>query len=104
MTDLEDYFREAKVRARVGDWRGLELAALGMVGEARRRQAEGPRVDPENGAAVVPDGGAVVTRRDSPAWSDEELRRLSPDDQRKVTRLTDIAQMHLSEFDGGSWR
>lgn len=104
MTDLKDYFREAKVRARVGDWRGLELAALGMVGEARRLRAEGPREDVEHGVGVVPDGGEVVARRDSPVWSDEELSRLSPEDQQKVTRLTDLGQTHLTEFGGGAWR
>lgn len=101
--DAAAYLRRARICARVADWRGLEEAALGLLGEARRLQSEGPR-DVQQGVGVVPDGGEVVARRNSPAWSDAELRRLSPADQQKVTRLTDLGQTHLTEYGGGSWR
>lgn len=102
--DATDYLRRARICARVGDWNGLEEAALGLLGEARRLRAEDPRGTAEQGVGIVPDGGEVVARRDSPAWSDAELARLAPADQRKVTRLTDIEQLHLTEFGGGGWR
>lgn len=45
-----------------------------------------------------------MRERDSPAWSADELRRLSDDQRIKVLGLTDLCQTHLSEFDGRAWR
>lgn len=108
---LEEYLREVRVCARVGDLNGLEMALVGALGEVRRRRNDHPTpdetdsyVDVDPGVGVVPDGGEVDARRDSPAWSDDELRRLSPAEQQKVTRLTELEQRHLSEFGGGAWR